>query len=145
NLGSRRVVFDGTGAVVDRYRYSAWGVATQDSGTDKLASYTGKDYDASSLLYFNARYYDSKTGRFLSEDPARKGAGWYSYCDGNPVNATDPTGMEPNPLQQMFKNIAGFTNDLLVHAFAGNKQAQRQVGPAMVESAQRLAGKGADV
>ena len=93
-LGSRRAAFDGTGTLVNRYRYSAWGMATQDSGSDKLDSYTGKDYDASGLLYFNARYYDATTGRFLAEDPARKGSGWYSYCDGNPVNAVDPTGLE---------------------------------------------------
>jgi RHS repeat-associated protein len=47
------------------------------------------------LIYFNARYYDPTIGRFLTEDPSRKGVNWYSYCENNPVNRTDPTGMLP--------------------------------------------------
>jgi RHS repeat-associated protein len=43
-------------------------------------------------IYFNARYYDPTTGRFLSEDPSRKGHSWYSYCNNNPLTYTDPTG-----------------------------------------------------
>ena len=92
-IGSRRVVKDGAGAVTDKFSYSAWGVKTQTQGTQVvLASYTGKEYDASGLVYFNARYYDPILRRFLSEDPSRKGVNWYAYCDNNPVNMTDPTG-----------------------------------------------------
>jgi RHS repeat-associated protein len=43
-------------------------------------------------IYFNARYYDPTTGRFITEDPSRKGTGWYTYCSNDPVNRTDPTG-----------------------------------------------------
>ena len=44
----------------------------------------------------NARYYDPTTGRFISQDSYR-GDGerfWhlYAYCNGDPVNYTDPTG-----------------------------------------------------
>jgi RHS repeat-associated protein len=45
-------------------------------------------------IYFNARYYDPTTGRFLTEDPSRKGVNWYAYCENNPVNMTDPSGRE---------------------------------------------------
>ncbi len=93
NLDSRRVVLDSSGAVVDRYRYSAWGVATQDAGTDDYRSFTGKDYDATGLVYFNARYYDPAVGRFVTEDPARKGTGWYTYCENDPVNRVDLKGL----------------------------------------------------
>jgi RHS repeat-associated protein len=95
NLGSRRVVVSSGGSAIDRYRYSAWGKATQDVGSDDLRSYTGKDYDASGLIYFNARYYDPTLGRFLTEDPSRKGGNWYAYCDSEPVNRTDPSGRLP--------------------------------------------------
>lgn len=44
------------------------------------------------LIYFNARYYDPLTGRFLTEDPSRKGVNWYAYCENNPVNRIDPSG-----------------------------------------------------
>jgi len=43
--------------------------------------------------YFNARWYDAQTGRFLSEDPARDGANWYIYCSNNPIKYIDPSGM----------------------------------------------------
>ena len=40
------------------------------------------------------RYYDASTGRFLSRDPIRDGDNWYAYCDNDPVNAVDPTGLD---------------------------------------------------
>ena len=94
NLNSRRVVIDSSGTVLDRMRYSAWGVATMDVGSDDIRSFTGKDYNASGLIYSNARYYDPATGRFLTEDPSRKGANWYAYCENDPINKTDSTGMD---------------------------------------------------
>jgi RHS repeat-associated protein len=95
NLNSRRVVLSTAPAVIDRFRYSAWGVPTQDFGSDPYGSFTGKDYDATGLIYFNARYYDPTTGRFLTEDPSRKGVNWYAYCENDPINKTDPTGKVP--------------------------------------------------
>ncbi len=92
NLNSRRVVLASSGTVLDRYRYTAWGVAAQDAGSDDYRSFTGKDYDATELVYFNARYYDPTTGRFLTEDSSRQGVNWYAYCGNNPVNRTDQTG-----------------------------------------------------
>jgi RHS repeat-associated protein len=45
--------------------------------------------------YYRARYYDSSSGRFLSEDPLRLRAGinHYRYVRNNPVDLTDPTGL----------------------------------------------------
>jgi RHS repeat-associated protein len=92
-IGSRRVVLDDAGTVQDRFQYSPWGEMSHPEGTqDNLASFTGKEYDATGLLYFNARYYDPTIGRFITEDPSRKGTGWYTYCSNNPVNRSDPTG-----------------------------------------------------
>ncbi|WP_367277190.1 RHS repeat-associated core domain-containing protein, partial [Oceanispirochaeta sp.] len=33
----------------------------------------------SGTYYYNARWYDAGTGRFISEDPARDGSNWYIY------------------------------------------------------------------
>ena len=45
------------------------------------------------MIYLRARYYDSENGRFISEDPAKDGYNWYSYCGGNPVMFVDPSGL----------------------------------------------------
>ena len=56
--------------------------------------YTGKDLDEDTgLYYYNARWYDASTGRFISEDPARDGSNWFIYCSNNPIKYIDPTGM----------------------------------------------------
>ena len=39
------------------------------------------------------RYYDPRTGRFISRDPIKDGNNWYAYCDNNPVHLTDPLGL----------------------------------------------------
>ena len=43
-----------------------------------------------------ARFYNSQTGRFISEDPAGFGGGdsnLYRYVSNNPINFSDPTGL----------------------------------------------------
>ena len=98
--------------MTDKFTYSAYGEVTHvPSSNDYLASFTGKEYDATGLIYidahgwantdrdrmskgrYNARYLDPVAGRFLTEDPSRDGTNWYGYCNNNPVNMIDPTGM----------------------------------------------------
>ncbi len=43
--------------------------------------------------YYNARWYDAETGRFITEDPIRDGLNWYVYTSNNPIKYIDPTGM----------------------------------------------------
>ena len=43
--------------------------------------------------YYRARYYDSSTARFLSEDPARDHENWYAYTGNRPVVFSDPSGL----------------------------------------------------
>lgn len=58
--------------------------------TDKL--YTSQRLDFSTNLYFyNARYYNPKTGRFISADSAQ-GPNRYAYVGNNPVMNNDPSG-----------------------------------------------------
>ncbi|MCL6592272.1 MAG: RHS repeat-associated core domain-containing protein, partial [Firmicutes bacterium] len=49
----------------------------------------------SGLWYFNARWYDADTGRFISEDPMGdpNNPNLYSYCANNPLRFIDPTGL----------------------------------------------------
>ncbi|MDC7221346.1 MAG: RHS repeat-associated core domain-containing protein [Spirochaetales bacterium] len=57
--------------------------------------YTGKQWDEDAqLYYFNARWYDPETARFMTEDPIKDGMLWFAYCGNNPLKYTDPTGLE---------------------------------------------------
>jgi len=61
-------------------------------------SYTGREYDVESGLYFyRARYFDANTGRFLSKDPIGFDAAdqnLYRYVFNNPSNFEDPLGLD---------------------------------------------------
>ncbi len=49
----------------------------------------------SALYYLRARYYDPSTAQFLSRDPmVSRTMSPYAYVAGNPLNATDPTGLD---------------------------------------------------
>jgi RHS repeat-associated protein len=61
--------------------------------------YRGEQYDPDlGLYYLRARYYNPNTGRFLSRDPVDgqfydpKTLHKYLYANGDPVNASDPSG-----------------------------------------------------
>ena len=45
------------------------------------------------LVLMGHRYYDSRQGRFISQDPNGDGDNWYAYADNSPTNAVDPTGL----------------------------------------------------
>lgn len=53
-----------------KYQYDAFGTLVSVEGdADNSITYAGYQYDAESGLYYlNARYYDSTTARFLTED-----------------------------------------------------------------------------
>jgi RHS repeat-associated protein len=91
----------GTGyySVSNQRSYDAWGATRQGSATgDPKGRYCSnlghKQDDESGLLYMRSRYYDPISGRFLSEDPDRKGHNWTVYCSDNPINGADPSGRD---------------------------------------------------
>jgi RHS repeat-associated protein len=95
-LGSITKITTPIGALSSSYRYEAFGtveIAPSASGF----SFTGREWDTETgLFYYRARYYDPKVGRFVSEDPIAFGAGpnFYRYVFNNPVNFTDPFGLD---------------------------------------------------
>ncbi len=97
HLGSLRKITDAVGAIVNSYDYDSYGnIEAIFEGIVNPYTYTGREFDAESGLYFyRARYYDPATGRFLAEDPIGFGAGdanLYRYAVNNPVNFLDPSG-----------------------------------------------------
>ncbi|MFF2077438.1 RHS repeat-associated core domain-containing protein [Kitasatospora sp. NPDC058162] len=94
-LGSTRALTDAAGNVVGSFAYTVYGAPAGQSGTVSTPlRYAGQYTDAESgLQYLRARYYDPATAQFLTVDPAvRNTRSTYGYTDGNPLNATDPSG-----------------------------------------------------
>jgi RHS repeat-associated protein len=95
-LGSTIGLADSTGAVPTTYSYQPFGAATA-SGTASTNpyQYAGQANDGTGLNYDRARYYNSATGAFASQDPAGyagSGVNLYQYANNTPTNLTDPTG-----------------------------------------------------
>ena len=101
-----------------------------------LMGFTSQEQHSSSLLDYNARYYDADLARFpqadkvdvfeMSGNPQDLNA--YAYVRNNPVNATDPTGNTPDndELSGVFAGSAGFYSH---HAPTG--LSFTQTGPAV--------------
>nr|WP_231133562.1 RHS repeat-associated core domain-containing protein [Capillibacterium thermochitinicola] len=95
HLGSTVLVTDEAGQAVWSTEYTPFGSLTIAEGKLKRAAkFTGKDLDEDTgLYYFNARWYDSELGRFISEDPVKDGVNWYTYANNNPLLYVDPLGL----------------------------------------------------
>lgn len=90
-------------------RFDAWGNQTQSAGAAiPQYGYTGREPDATGLIYYRARYYDPSIGRFISRDPAGMpdGINRYAYVGNDPINNTDPSGEVINFLVGGGANVA---------------------------------------
>ncbi|MES0491141.1 MAG: RHS repeat-associated core domain-containing protein [Leptospirales bacterium] len=103
HLGSVRFVSDASGSLLTHINYTPYGEIDreQSAGPDILRhKYTHQEEDRETGLYnYNARMYDSNSGRFTSADTELPGEGKmsqgfnrYMYAMGNPVKYSDPTG-----------------------------------------------------
>ena len=94
-LGSVSSVTGADGMSVSYQRYSAWGTAEEAFGEPiPTYGYTGRELDATGLLYYRNRYYDPQIGRFIQQDPLGfiDGVNRYAYVMNNPINFVDPWG-----------------------------------------------------
>jgi RHS repeat-associated protein len=99
-LGSVREVTDDGGSLLTSVTYDAWGNhVTSPSADLGRYQFTGRDKDAELDLQRNrARFYDPKSGRWMSHDPLGFDAGdsnLYRYVMNRPLNARDPSGYQP--------------------------------------------------
>jgi RHS repeat-associated protein len=93
-LGSTSVIADSGGNKVGEMRYMPWG-ETRYTGSNIQTDYhyTGQREDAGiGLYYYNARWYDAGTGRFVQADSIADGFDRYAYVKNSPVQNTDPSG-----------------------------------------------------
>jgi RHS repeat-associated protein len=91
HLGSSTIVTDSEGNEIGNITYYPYGDTFSESEyipTER--KYTGQIKDESTeLYYYNARYYNPITGRFISADKAGDG---YTYAGNNPIMFSDPSG-----------------------------------------------------
>jgi RHS repeat-associated protein len=86
HLGSAQLITNAAGEEYERIEYTPYGELWIEkasmSNIDVAYRFTGKERDEETgLYYYGARYLDSKTGRWLSADPALG-----EYVPGAPVN-----------------------------------------------------------
>ena len=108
HLGTIHAMVDESGSVGESYEFDAWGrvLAVRDSSGSSLVTlhsslgnrylWQGREYSwQTGLYYFRARFYDSQTGRWLSNDPIgiSGGLNQYVFCGNNPMNDSDPFGL----------------------------------------------------
>jgi RHS repeat-associated protein len=91
--------------IVESYRYSVFGEeeilnengrVIADSAIGNPWRYQGKRVDKETgLIYFGQRYYDPKTGRWVSSDPAGAidGPNLYTFAQNNPLTYVDHFGL----------------------------------------------------
>jgi RHS repeat-associated protein len=119
-LGSTRLLTDGTGAVAGTYTYDAYGRTVSHTGTTATPlEYAGEYVDLETgFVYLRARYYDPATGQFVTRDPAVASTRHaYAYAGDGPLNATDPTGLHSQSnLDSILKTISDIAGPLSVLA-----------------------------
>ncbi|MEE1928730.1 RHS repeat-associated core domain-containing protein [Streptomyces sp. TRM 70351] len=96
--GSVIGLVDASGNRTATYTYSPYGEArTADGPAGQPYRYTGTYLDPSGLYKMGARYYDPALGRFTQPDPSGQETNAYLYAGGDPVNRSDPSGLESWP------------------------------------------------
>ena len=78
---------------------TGFGTVTAQAGSGSPFGYGGgngcqTDADTGVVL-MGHRYYDTRIGRFISQDPAGSGDNWYAYAGNSPTNEVDPEGLAP--------------------------------------------------
>jgi RHS repeat-associated protein len=135
HLGSTNAVTDQNGNLVqlmDYYPYGATRIATSTYPTNEKLQYIGQFSDAqTNLNYFNARYYNSTQGQFLSEDPVFLGDPKQqmltdpqslnsSRTTGSELNSTSGFGLSSNTRQPGRNSISGWSETYLLNPQAQN-------------------------
>ena len=114
--GSVTNLLDNNNASVVQYNYKPFGETTKSGiKSDELENtyqYNAESTDAiTGLQYLRARYYDSETGRFISQDTYRGeitnplSRNLYLYTNNDPVNYVDPSGHFWNEISNWGKSV----------------------------------------
>ncbi len=137
------------GSTIAKYEYDAFGnLTTQpDVKVNNSITYRGYEYDSETGLYYlNARYYDSETARFLTEDTYRGekndplSLNLYTYCKNNPLKYVDPTGHDSVDLGYVAGNSTESKSEGKIAKSKGVKKLINGVGKVAFGIALGVAG-----
>lgn len=121
-LGTTVALADASGSIQTSYTYEPFGKATTSGASSANPfQYTGREADASELLYLRARYYSPTLQRFISEDPIGFAGGdpnLYAYVGNSPTIYVDPTG---EFLQLAGACLGGAIFNYFVESLSGRK------------------------
>ena len=99
-LGSTRQLTADDESVAASYTYDSFGNVVASSGSvNNVYGFTGEQQfnEADDLVFLRARYYEPKSGRFISRDPIHYvgGMNLYAYVKNNPTVHVDALGTGP--------------------------------------------------
>ena len=107
--GSVIAVTNDAGTAIAINAYDEYGIP--GSGNIGRFQYTGQKWIPELGMYdYKARMYSPTLGRFLQTDPIGYGDGlnWYNYVGGDPVNFSDPSGLNACADLSKFTKVPGF-------------------------------------
>ena len=99
HLGTVKDLANDAGEVTNHRTYDSYGnlIEQNDASFDSRYSFTGREFDdESGLYYYRARYYSGAVGSFITQDPIGFDSGdknIYRYVANSPLDRTDPLGL----------------------------------------------------
>jgi RHS repeat-associated protein len=96
-MGNITEVRQSNTVVVATYAYAPFGAVLTNTGSyvQPFRFQTKLAHARSGLGYWGYRWYDTRTGQWITRDPLAEAGGinLYAYCGANPVNGSDPFGL----------------------------------------------------
>ena len=109
-LGAERLSFDSDN-LTSEFNNLPYGQQLKNSNVK--FGFNGKELDNTDSYYFNARYYNFDSGKFLGVDPVSDNHA-YAFVSNNPMNYVDPSGMDPSN-ENINKESDGYWTNVLEH------------------------------
>jgi len=108
--------------------------------TSRVVKYQALPFQepATGLVFARARWYDRQTGSFLSSDPSgyADSSNLYSFCVGDPVNCSDPTGeLSWSDVKKAAKGVGQFVAGRVIGGAIANGNTILQTVAAPVTNA----------
>lgn len=140
HLGTPRIASNNSATKVWEWNSDAFGNGTPTGALTVNLRFPGQYYDQESKLHYNwHRYYDPKTGRYITSDPIGLGGGLnlYAYAMGNTIVFSDNKGLQVSELKmEQFQSI-GTALITLQEAFI-NKSNKKRFDQAIASSSYEI-------